>query len=51
MTCLFSIAQVPSAAHRVKRRCAVLKGPYRSGMSRHGEPVRFTQQIPLMTCR
>lgn len=49
ITCCFSLAQVPSLAHRTNRVCAVFHGPYRSGMSRHGDPVRFTHTIPLMT--
>ncbi|SCF07219.1 hypothetical protein GA0070216_104348 [Micromonospora matsumotoense] len=51
MTWAFNRAHVPSAAHRENRPWAVFQDPYRSGRSRHGDPVRFTQQIPLMTCR
>lgn len=47
----FNRAHVPSVVHARNRACAVEYGPYRSGMSRHGDPVRFTQQIPLITCR
>jgi len=46
----FNLAQVPSAAHLPNRRYRVFHGPYRSGRSRHGEPVRLTQQIALITC-
>jgi len=51
MTAALSRAQVPSSRQRQNRSYAVWYGPYRSGMSAHGDPVRFTQQIPLITCR
>ena len=49
ITLRFSLAQVPSRAHSTNRSFAVVHGPYRSGISRHGDPVRFTHMIPLMT--
>jgi hypothetical protein len=33
-------SQTPFLAQRLKRLYAVVYGPYRSGRSRHGEPVR-----------
>ena len=33
------------------RMLAVSDGPYRSGMSRHGAPVRIRHRIPLITGR
>lgn len=44
-------AQLPSAAHNRSRSCAVFHGPYRSGRSRHGAPVRSFHKIALITCR
>lgn len=42
---------VPSRAHRWKRRWHVWYGGYRSGKSFHGAPVRNTQRTPLSTSR
>ncbi len=44
-------SQVPSAVHRRSRSWQVFHGPYRSGRSRHGAPVRSFHKIPLITCR
>ena len=42
-------SQVPSADQRRNRSWQVFHGPYRSGRSRHGAPVRNFHKIPLMT--
>jgi hypothetical protein len=42
-------AQVPSRCHIRNNPYAVSHGPYRSGMSRHGDPVRTRHRIALMT--
>jgi hypothetical protein len=42
---------VPSAVHSRSRSWAVFHGPYRSGRSRHGAPVRSFHKIALITCR
>jgi hypothetical protein len=44
-------SQVPSAVHTRSRSCAVFHGPYRSGRSRHGAPVRSFHKIASITCR
>ena len=44
-------SQVPSRVHNRSRSCAVFHGPYRSGISRQGAPVRSCHRMPLMTCR
>lgn len=53
LTCNFfkMRGQVPSICHRRKTVYAVSHGPYRSGTSRQGEPVRARHQIPSKTCR
>ena len=53
LTCNFfkMRGQVPSICHRRKTVYAVSHGPYRSGRSRQGEPVRARHQIPSKTCR
>ncbi len=43
--------QIPRRGQRLKRLYAVVYGPYRSGKSRHGIPVRSTQKIAFMTLR
>src|SRR5262249_41191392 len=40
-------SHTPSLLQRVKRTKTEFQLPYRSGMSRHGAPVRRTQRIPL----
>lgn len=52
LTCNFfrTRAQVPSICQRRKSVYAVSHGPYRSGTSRHGEPVRARHQIPSKHC-
>jgi hypothetical protein len=42
---------VPSAVHFRSRSCAVFHGPYRSGRSRHGAPVRSFHRIASISCR
>lgn len=44
-------SQVPSAVQTRSRSCSVFHGPYFSGTSRHGAPVRNRHKIPLITCR
>lgn len=44
-------SQTPAFRHRWYRLYAVGHGPYRSGKSRHGAPVRSTHRIPLITSR
>jgi hypothetical protein len=42
---------IPSTVHLRSRSCAVFHGPYRSGRSRQGAPVRCFHRIALITCR
>ena len=42
---------MPSRLQRLKRSKQVCQGPYLSGRSRQGEPVRSFQRIPLMMVR
>ena len=51
MTSSRTRSHVPSAVQRRSRSWQVFQGPYRSGRSRHGAPVRSCQRIPLITCR
>lgn len=53
LTCNFfrTRAHVSSICHRRNTAYAVSQGPYRSGRSRQGEPVRARHQIPSKTCR
>ena len=44
-------SQMPALRQRWNRLYTVGQGPYRSGRSRHGAPVRSTHRIPLTTCR
>ena len=44
-------SQLPASRHRQKRLYTVDHGPYRSGRSRQGAPVRSRHKIPLMICR
>src|SRR5260370_2567043 len=44
-------SHTPSLLQRVKRTKTEFQLPYRSGMSRHGAPVRRTQRIPLTVRR
>jgi len=44
-------SQLPATRHRQKRLYTVDHGPYRSGRSRQGAPVRSRQRMPLMICR
>jgi hypothetical protein len=44
-------SQTPALRHRWNRLYAVGQGPYRSGRSRHGAPVRRTHRIPSITDR
>jgi hypothetical protein len=44
-------AQVPSRCQRRNKPYTVCQGPYRSGTSRHGDPVRTRHRIPLINCR
>ena len=44
-------SHTPSLLQRVKRTNTEFQLPYRSGMSRHGAPVRRTQRIPLTVRR
>jgi hypothetical protein len=44
-------SQIPATRQRQKRLYTVDHGPYRSGMSRHGAPVRSLHTIPLMMVR
>ncbi len=44
-------SNVPSAAQRRKRVWRLVHGPYRSGTSRQGTPVRNFHTIPLRTIR
>jgi hypothetical protein len=44
-------SQVPSRLQRLKRSKQVCQGPYLSGRSRQGEPVRSFQRMPLTTVR
>ena len=46
-----SRSQVPSRRHRTNRSYAVRHGPYRSGRSRHGAPVRSFHTMALITVR
>ena len=41
-------SQMPACCHRQNRLYTVDHGPYRSGRSRHGAPVRARHKIPLM---
>jgi hypothetical protein len=49
--CASMRTQVPSSCQRANRWYSVSHGPYRSGTSRHGTPVRTRNRIPLITCR
>jgi hypothetical protein len=44
-------SQIPATRQRHNRLYTVDHGPYRSGRSRQGAPVRSRQRIPLMICR
>ena len=44
-------SHTPSLLQRVKRTKTEFQLPYRSGMSRHGAPVRSTQRMPLTVRR
>src|SRR5580704_17287053 len=44
-------SHTPSLLQRVKRTKTEFQLPYRSGMSRHGAPVRRTQRMPLTVRR
>ena len=44
-------SQIPATRQRQNRLYTVDHGPYRSGRSRHGPPVRSLQRMPLMICR
>src|SRR5215211_113955 len=44
-------SQIPACCQRRKREYTVCHGPYRSGKSRHGAPVRSRQRMPLSTVR
>jgi hypothetical protein len=44
-------AQVPSVCQRANRLYTVSQGPYRSGRSRQGTPVRTRNKMPLRTWR
>ena len=44
-------AQVPSRCQRRNSPYTDSHGPYRSGMSRHGAPVRVRHRIPSISCR
>ena len=41
----------PPFRHRLKRSYTVFQGPYRSGRSRHGEPLFSIHMIPFITSR
>ena len=43
-------AKSPDCCHSLKRLYTVLHGPYRSGRSRHGAPVRMIHTMPLSAC-
>src|SRR5215212_3265280 len=44
-------SQIPARCHRQNRLYTVDHGPYRSGRSRHGAPVRSRHRMPLMIRR
>ena len=44
-------SQIPASRQRQNRLYTVDHGPYRSGRSRHGAPVRSLHRIPLMIRR
>jgi len=44
-------SQIPATRHRRSRLDTVDHGPYRSGRSRHGAPVRKRHRMPLMIRR
>src|SRR6266542_3481691 len=44
-------SQIPACCQRRKREYTVCHGPYRSGRSRQGAPVRSRHTIPLMMVR
>ena len=44
-------SQMPASRQRQNRLYTVDHGPYRSGRSRHGAPVRSRHRMPLMICR
>jgi hypothetical protein len=44
-------SSTPKPCHCWKRRWQVWYGPYRSGRSCHGAPVRKTHNMPFSTCR
>jgi hypothetical protein len=44
-------SQTPALRHRWNRLYTVGQGPYRSGRSRHGAPVRSTHRMPSITGR
>src|SRR5215212_867538 len=46
-----SRSQIPASRHRQKRLYTVDHGPYRSGRSRQGAPVRSRHRMPLMIRR
>src|SRR5439155_17395388 len=46
-----SRSQIPASRQRRKRLYSVCHGPYRSGTSRQGAPVRIFHRIPLRTVR
>lgn len=43
--------QVPSRCHRRNRSYDLAQGPYRSGTSRQGTPVRVRNRMPSISCR
>jgi hypothetical protein len=43
--------QVPSRCQRRNKSYARAQGPYRSGTSRHGTPVRMRNRMPSISCR
>jgi hypothetical protein len=44
-------AQVPSSCQRRNSPYTDCQGPYSSGASRHGDPVRVRHRIPSISCR
>jgi hypothetical protein len=44
-------AQVPSSCQRRNSPYTDCQGPYSSGTSRHGDPVRVRHRIPSISCR
>ena len=45
------LRQVPSRCQRRNNWYTDCQGPYRSGTSRHGTPVRTRHRIPSISCR